>query len=108
MGEEVAQSHWVQSHLHVHCELWLGGVELQAVGSRDEAFAVVAGDGLDVFIADGCSSGVRGCSLQIVVAAGCAICRATRHLFDESEMWTIPRCFRLIGTADRMPLGALR
>jgi hypothetical protein len=98
----------------VDCELWLRGVELQAVGAGDEiAFAVVAGDGFDIFVADCRSGGVGGGSLQVVVAAGacfgcCATCCATRYLFDESEMWIVPRCFRLSGTADRIPLGAMR
>ena len=74
----------------MHCELWLGGVELQAVGSRDEAFAVVAGDGLDVFVADGCSCGVGGCSFEAVVADDacfgcCAAFSAARYLFGELE-----------------------
>jgi hypothetical protein len=74
----------------VYCELRLGGVELQAIGAGDEVALAGAGDGFDIFVADGCSCGVGGCSFEAVVADDacfgcCAAFSAARYLFGELE-----------------------
>lgn len=55
----------------MHGELGRGAGELGAVGAGYHAAgAVVAGNGFDVFVADGGAGGVGGGAAEVVVAAG--------------------------------------